>query len=184
MKIDFDMLDKMEAAGASAKVIITFLKEAYARGETKRKRDKENKIVARAGLGKRATKRDNERHERNSQGDKARQDATFDDSPRARLFREGSEILAALGRSDRGARALLSQWLKLTGDDSPLVLASLARARDLGVADVAGWMLTTLNAKVKNGTGTRSLATAADDLIARTEEFSLEGGPVIDHERH
>lgn len=81
MKIDFDMLEKAAEAGASAKVIIAMLKEQYARGEAKRKRDKENKIIARAGLGTRATERDTERHERNSESDNARHEATSNDYP-------------------------------------------------------------------------------------------------------
>ena len=39
MKIDFDLLDELVAAGATAAVIVTLLKKQYDGGEAKRKRD-------------------------------------------------------------------------------------------------------------------------------------------------
>lgn len=147
MKIDFDMLEKLVDAGASAKVVVAMLKEQDQRFEAKRKRDKEAKIIARATSSTRATTSDNERQNRSVEDDKRRHKATLDDTPRARLYREGAGALIALGRTDRAARALISQWLKLTHDDDQLVLATILRARDLAVADVAGWVLGNLKGK-------------------------------------
>lgn len=166
MKIDLDLIEKMVTAGASGAVILAYLRDVDSKQAPRRAADRKRKGA------------ENER----KPAEKQRNDATIDDTPRARLFREGSEILASLGRTDRGSRALLSQWLKLTHDDCQLVMASLNRARDLGVADVAGWMLSTLNGKVKNGAKPRTLATAGDDLIARLGGGEVEGGPVIEHD--
>jgi hypothetical protein len=189
MKIDFEMLKVMVAHGASAEVVIAMLEKEYERGEAKRKRDKQAKIIARASHKKRATKSDTERQSGTMEDDKRRQEATIDDTPRARLYREGSSALIALGRTERAARGLIAQWLKLTHDDDQLVLATILRGRDLAVADVAGWVLATLKGKT-NGKSPRrnSLAAAADDLIARAESFEREGdfggaddiGPIIE----
>jgi hypothetical protein len=159
MKIDFDRLEKLAAAGATATVIIEFLRGEQAKGEPKRERDK---VGAKARYErKRARTSENERD-----------DATINDTPRARLYREGSAAIMAMGRTDRAARQLISGWLKLTHDDDQLVLGTILRARDLAVADAAGWILATLRGKAKpNGTAARSLATASNDLIARAEEF-------------
>lgn len=168
MKIDLDLIEKMVAAGASGSVVLAYLRDLDQKQAPKRAKERTRKNA------------ENARKRPGKEAEKQRQ--TVDDSPRARLFREGSGILAALGRTDRGSRGLLSQWLKLTNDDAQLVMATLQRARDLGVADVAGWVLTTLNGKVKNGAGHRSLAAAGDDLIARLGGGEREGGPVIEHE--
>lgn len=91
MKIDFDLLKVMTKAGATADVIVAVLEEQYTRGEVKRKRDKENMIMARAGLGKRqrATNGDSERHEQTMEGDNARQRATvWPDDYEAVFWRE------------------------------------------------------------------------------------------------
>ena len=152
MKIDFDMLKIAAEGGVSAHGIIAMVKEQYDRGEKKRKRDKEGVILRRANLGPRqqATKGDTERHERTMNDDKGRREATLDDSPRARLFREGSDAMASLGRTGRGARAAIAAWLKATNDDAQLVLATILKARELSVSDPAGWITATLNAKVKS----------------------------------
>lgn len=175
MKIDFELLHRMEAAGATAKVVIALLEEQYSRGEAKRKRDKEAKILARAGLGKRATNSDTKRQNGTVMDDKGRQEATLSDTPRARLFREGTAAIMTLGRTERAARTLIAGWLKQSHDDDQLVLATVLRARDLAVADVAGWVTATLKGKT-NGAGKRgnSLAAAADDLIARAEGLESE----------
>lgn len=176
MKIDFEQLDLLVANETPAKAIVELLKADYAKGEAKRKHDKEAKIIARSGLGKPATKRDTERQNGPVVDDKTRQDATIDDTPRARLFREGSAALITLGRSERAARGLIAGWLKATHDDDQLVLATVLRARDLAVADVAGWVTATL--KGKSGNATRNATMDAfDNLIARAEGGAVGGDP-------
>lgn len=175
MKIDFDMLDKMVAAGASGAVVVAYLREQDARKAGKRAADKTR--IAGKRTAKRATRRDN----LPTPSDNARQVATLSDTPRARLFREGTEALIVLGRAERAARGLIAGWLKLTHDDDQLVLATILRARDLAVADAAGWILATLKGGMngKSPRRTKSLADAADDLIARAEELGSQG-PVVE----
>lgn len=171
MKIDFDMLKKLADAGATAHVVIAMLEEQHARGHAKRAKDKT------AAANRRATKRDAKRQPA-TPSDSARQAATLDDTPRARLFREGTPALMTLGRTDRAARSLIGGWLKQTHDDDQLVLATILRARDLAVADAAGWITATLkgNANGKTARPNRpSLADAANDLVARAEQFDGKG---------
>lgn len=165
MKIDFAVLDTMEAAGASAKVLIAFLRQQFeaeeARRAPKRERDKTTKRTRRA-----ATKRDKARQP----SDIERQAATLSDTPRARLFREGTAALITLGKTEGSSRGLIAGWLKATNDDEQLVLATILKAQQLAVADAPGWILATLKGRAKPNGRNRSMASAADDLIARAEE--------------
>ena len=93
--------------------------------------------------------------------------------------------MVTLGRTESTSRKLIAGWLKLTHDDDQLVLGTILRARDLAVADAAGWILATLTGKAKsNGSGTRTTTAACDDLIARLGGDAVEDGPIVDHERH
>lgn len=149
MKIDFDMLDKLEAAGATAKVVITMLRTQFeaeeARKVVKRPKDakrKRERLTATKG-GNVATASDQERLE-----------ATVSDTPRARLFREAKPALLTMNIAASRAGALIVQWLKLTNDDDQLVLATILRAQSLAVADAPSWILATLKGKTNaNGTG-------------------------------
>jgi hypothetical protein len=47
MKIDFELLDQLVAAGATGSVIVTLLKKQHLRGEAKRIRDREGKKAER-----------------------------------------------------------------------------------------------------------------------------------------
>lgn len=160
MKIDLRLIEEMVNAGASGAVILAYLRAHDAKSQPRKAADR-----VRKGAEKKRKPADTERDA-----------ATLNDTPRARLFREGTAALIALGRTERAARSLIAQWLKLTHDDDQLVLATVLRARDLAVADVAGWVLATLNKGKSNGqsTGRKSLASAADDLIARAESFERE----------
>lgn len=174
MKIDFDMLEKMVSAGATGGVVVAYLREQDTRLEPKRARDRKG-AAARRGRHK-ATNGDSE----TTPSDTERQKATMSDTPRARLFREGTAALVSLNRTERAARQLIATWLKITHDDDQLVLATILRARDLAVADVAGWVLATLKGKANGKSGrNKSLSSAGDDLIARAAGFGGEG-PIID----
>lgn len=180
IEIDFEMLRKLEAAGASAKVLITVIEQQHAAAEAKRapKRegDKQRSAARRARI-KGGQQRDNSV----TQADTS---VTVEDSPRARLFREGTAALMTLGRTERTARGLIAGWLKQTHDDEQLVTATILRARDMAVSDAAGWITATLRGKANGNHRGRSLAAAADDLIARAESFERENdlGPIIDAE--
>ena len=173
MKIDFELLKKLAAAGAPAQAIILMLEDQYSRGEAKRKHDKEAKIIARAGLSKTATQRDTVRQNRTVRDDKTRQDATIDDTPRARLFREGSAALMTMGRTERAARGLIAGWLKLTNDDDQLVTATILRAQGMAVADAAGWITASLKGKT-NGNAKSGIIDAADRAIETLRQSECE----------
>lgn len=172
MKIDFEMLERMEAAGAPAKAIIAYLRTHFEREEAK-------KIVKRPKDAKRkrerlaATKGGNVA----TASDRERLEATASDAPRARLFREGSAALGALNIKESRARSLIASWLKMTHDDEQLVTATILKARDLGAADAPGWILAALqqatsthNGQRPNNNGTpsapRSGATGQDAILA------------------
>lgn len=180
MKIDFDMLDRLEAAGATAKVVIELLRTQHladeAKKQVKRPKDKARVAKRRAATkgGHEATPSDTERHA-----------ATLDDTPRARLFRECVPAMVGRGVSDGRARALLGQWLNQTHDDEQLVTAAVRRACEHQAADVPAFVRGILKGKVKNGNGASPVASAFDDLIARAESVEGEadhdaGATVID----
>ncbi len=143
MKIDFDMLNSLEAAGATAKVIITMLRRQF-EAEEARKVVKRPKDAKRKRERLRATKGGNVA----TASDQARLEATVSDTPRARLFREAKPALLTLGVADSRAGALIVQWLKLTNDDDQLVLATIKKAQTLAVADAPGYILATLKGKI------------------------------------
>lgn len=149
MKIDFDMLEKLEAAGASAKVVITMLRTQFDAEEAK-------KIVKRPKDAKRKRERLKATKDGNmaTESDPQRLEATVSDLPRARLFREGKPALLSLNIAPSRAGALIVEWLKLTHDDEQLVLATILKAQSLAVAEAPSWILTTLKGRTNgNGTG-------------------------------
>ena len=156
MKIDFDLLEKMAAAGTPATGIIVFLKAQHDREEAKKivkrpkdaKRQRERRKATKSDMT--ATPSDTERHE-----------ATLSDTPRARLFREGKGALLTLNISNGRAGGLIAQWLKLTNDDDQLVLATILRAQELGAAEAPGWILETLKGKMNERSGSIRANTGA-----------------------
>ena len=187
MKIDFDMLEKIEAAGASARVVITMLRAQFDAEEVKlaAKRPKEAARKQRTRVGHKRTSADNSV----TSADIDRQEATLSDTPRARLFREGKPALLTLKVADSRAGALIVGWLKMTHDDDQLVLATILRAQSLAVADAPGWILATLKGKTNvNGTGSNRAdqqsgsaailagVAAASDRRARSRSISGHAG--------
>lgn len=172
MKIDFAMLETVIAAGATAGVVLALLKEQFRRDELRRQINREKRAAGKNGVEKKPkTPRVSSKTPRND-------NATLDDSPRARLFREGTAALLTLGKTERGARGVIAGWLKQTHDDDQLVLATILRAQGMAVADAAGWITATLRGKCKNGNG-NSTMDAFDDLLARATGGEVEGDPVI-----
>lgn len=176
MKIDFELLDEMAIAGCSANVIIAVLKKQYERDDKKRKRDKEAAHLRRAGIRQRATGDDNERQSGPCVDDKARQEATLSDTPRARLFREGPQALIALGISESRGRGLIAQWLKITHDDVQLVTASIMKAVELSVADAPGYILAILKGKSNGANKPKDVRDLAFDLANDARNQELEKG--------
>src|SRR5581483_1496604 len=102
MKVDMDLLEKMVAAGASGAVVLAYLREQETKSVARRTADKERK---REDRRRKAADRMRTRADTCGQ--------TVDDTPRARLFREGKGALLTLGISERRGGALIAQWLKL-----------------------------------------------------------------------
>lgn len=168
MKIDFDALDKLAESGATAQVIIAYLRLQDTKREPKRARDRKSK------QGRKQAKRSDRTP---NASETERNGATLEDTPRARLFREGTPVLMALGRTEPSARALIAQCCKLTHDDDQLVTATILRAGTLTCADPVGWILATLKGKT-NGSRSRrqDVHEVAGDLIARAEALERDAG--------
>lgn len=152
MKIDFELLDRMAEAGATAQVIITMLKAEFERDDAKKaKRRPADKVRKQR---KRADSKRTVADKVRTSVESERMKATVADTPRARLFREGKPALLTMNVADSRAGALIVGWLKLTNDDDQLVIATILRAQSMAVADAPSWILATLKGKTNgNGTG-------------------------------
>lgn len=147
MKIDLEMLERLVATGANGAAVLAVIRLEVERHETKRaqRRPVEVKSKRKKRRGMKVDRGGNEVE---------RDAATLDDTPRARLFREGKPALLTMNISDSRAGALIVQWLKLTNDDDQLVMATILRAQSLNVADAPSYILATLKGKTDaNGTG-------------------------------
>lgn len=131
MKIDFEALEKLEAAGATARIIINVLRQQSEAEKVKREAKGSKEPKKKPDLLSVPTS-------------PVRDEAAVVDSPRSRLFREGTEALIALNIKESRARALIGTWLKVTRDDEQLVTATILRALSLSVADAPGWILSSL----------------------------------------
>lgn len=171
MKIDFAMLEKLVAAGATASVIVEFLKAEYAKKSPKRARDR----VGAAGRRERrkATIGDTERHEATS-GDFERQPA-IPETPRARCFRICKPFLIASGLTEKRAGGALAQWLKVTHEDTEAITKTCEEAQRLSPADPIAWVNSQLMKRNGNGAGSPTMA-AFDKLIAGTEGGEVPRG--------
>lgn len=156
MKIDFDLLDQMAAAGAPAQAIIVYLRSQFDREEAK-------KVIKRPKDAKRQRERRKAMLSDNpvTPSDTERHEATLSDTPRARLFREAKPALLTLGISDSRAGGLIVQWLKLTNDDDQLVLATILKAQRMTVAEAPSWILATLKGKLNERSGSSHANSAA-----------------------
>lgn len=177
MTIDMEMIEAIVAAGATGAVVLAFLKLSQhrtqraqpaktteAEHETKPKlprvrRPKVDTAVVAANAAQ-----------------------TVDDTPRARLFREGSTNLVALGVAERTARQLIGKWLKTTNDDCQLVTATINRALELQVSDATAWILASLKGKTRgqvNGRHRNSTMEAFGDLISGIEGDEVQRASVV-----
>lgn len=169
MKIDFAMLEKLAAAGATANVIIEFLRAEDAKKSKKRVRDRSG-AAERRGRPK-ATGGDYEA----TQGDKERLEATIDETPRARCFRICKPILISMGLTEKRAGGALAQWLKATSEDTELIAKTCEDAQRLSPADPIAWVNAQIMKRKGNGQRSSTMA-AADGLIARAKELEREAG--------
>jgi len=146
MKIDFAMLKKLEAAGASAKVLI-----AYLRYEEERQKLTEHLA------------------EMPSEAD------VVDEDPLARLFRLGKTILISFGVAERQTGALIGRWLK-TNPDPVGLLAAIEFARERNVAEPVAYISTALAKKRGANGKTDAAQVAfdlADEIRQRESEAGI-----------
>jgi hypothetical protein len=94
------------------------------------------------------------------------------------LWTEGVALLRQLGVSEKAARGNVGRWLK-AGHDPASIKTLVVDVNHKGIGDPVPWITKALgNGKeTRNGHGPRSMAAAADDLIARAEEREREDGP-------
>lgn len=99
------------------------------------------------------------------------------------LWTEGQGLLRQLGVAEKSARSNIGMWMK-AGHDPATIKQLLVDVHQKGIGNPIPWVTKALgNAKGRtNGTGTRNLATAADDLIDRLGGGERQAGPVIEHE--
>jgi len=146
MKLDFAMLKKLEAAGASAKVLI-----AYLRYEEERQ-----KLTGHLA-------------EMPSEAD------VVDEDPLARLFRLGKTILISFGVAERQTGALIGRWLK-TNPDPVGLLAAIEFARERNVAEPVAYISTALAKKRGANGKTDAAQVAfdlADEIRQRESEAGI-----------
>ena len=169
MKINLDRIAKMVEAGATGGVILAYLRDLDAAQQPRRAKDNQRKAAEYA-------RRSAEKVRRTSEVSRATVEATVEDTPRARLFREGTAAVMSMGRTERAARQLIAGWLKLTGDDAQLVTATILKAQELAVADAAGWILATLRGKANGAAKKQHPADLAFDLADQARELERKAG--------
>jgi hypothetical protein len=77
----------------------------------------------------------------------------LDESPKARLYREGKTILVSFGLAEKRTGALIGQWLKTKPDPAGL-LAAIQFARDQNVAEPVAYISALINEDRKTQHGT------------------------------
>lgn len=94
-----------------------------------------------------------------------------------KLWSDGVALLRQLGVAEKAARGNVGRWLK-AGNEPARIFNLIADAHAKGIGDPVPWVTVGLGAQ-QNGKPSRrkSLSDAADDLIARTEGFSLADDP-------
>lgn len=154
MKIDFDMLDKLAAAGATAQVIIAFLREQDAKLAPKRETEKTRQRTKRS-----QRKPTNEQHP-----------PTL--TKEQQLFKRAKEVLG------KTAGGLVSALIKANSFDLDAAAAVIETAA--GKGDPREYVVARLRGNTNGARANgKSQSAAADDLIerARAEEQTLDLGP-------
>jgi hypothetical protein len=169
MKIDFGKLDRLAAAGATAQVIIEFLRMADVKKSKKRARD------AKRMSDKRATNGDKE-------ATPERQEATSPPKPpdvaRARLFNLVPHLVA-LGLPDAKARTMLGQWAKVTRDNAAAIETAVEEAEHKRPADPIGYIRACLQER-STINGRNDTMDAFDRIIAGTGGAEPSDPPMRD----
>ncbi|HJP69769.1 MAG TPA: hypothetical protein VJ846_12790 [Sphingomicrobium sp.] len=183
MKVDFEMLERIVAQGASGEMILTMWKAYEAKRDVRRAVDRMRKGAENGGAKR---KRAEKRTKTNADAAVDRDAATLADTPRARLFREAKPALLTLGISDSRAGGLVVQWLKLTNDDDQLVLATILKAQSDCVAEAPSWILATLRGKMNERSRnnpaadqSRSAPIIAGVAAAAERRFGGGGQPAV-----
>lgn len=91
--------------------------------------------------------------------------------PRTRLFNEGlGKIARMTGKGPDSCRSFLGKCLKEVGDDAVVVLAAIEDAERNQVIDPSAYIAKLLKGR-NNGTSTRKIIQAADDLCRKIASF-------------
>lgn len=163
MKIDFDMLEKLAASGATAQVIIEVLKAQDGKKSAKRARDKKRQRAIQER--KKATKSEMERDQAIS--------PPIAETPSQIAERELFNVAKqAMGKKCGG---LVSSLVRHHNYD----LAAARRVIDIAVSksDPREYVVASMRS-TKNGAGNPTMA-AFDDLIARAEGDEVERDPKV-----
>ncbi len=102
------------------------------------------------------------------------------ESPEAKLFRLGVQILDSIGINEKRSRPMIGRWRRDTGDDCPRVLAAIYRAQELAVVDPAAYITAMLKPQGKQNGQTENLVTAAKRLAEQGISFGPRPGSVCD----
>ena len=175
MKIDFEMLDGMVAAGASGAVIVDYLRRIDGRREKRRAADR----VRKHGGKKRKASGNGAETVRNPQVDASRRDVDETDQ-RGRLFGLAPRLVT-LGLLPDKARTMLGQWAKITRDNVDAIAKAIDQAELKKPADAIGYIRACLQERnTINGAGNDTMA-AFDRAIAREKTGPGNGnGPLLD----
>jgi uncharacterized protein YdaU (DUF1376 family) len=98
------------------------------------------------------------------------------ETPEARLFRVGVEILDALGVPEKRSRPIIGRWRRDTGDDCNRVLAAIYRAQEMAVSDPPAFITAMLKPQGKPHGSTENLVTAAKRLAEQGVSFGPRPG--------
>lgn len=151
MKIDFDQLDQLVAAGASGAVIVQFLRMMDQKREPKRQKEK----------ARLQAKRSNKQQQQATSSNNEQQTPTPSQIAEKELFRRGKEVL---GKTCGG---MVTNLVKSCRFD----LAEARRLVELAATkgDPRQFIVGCMKEK-GNGTGFSANGPSIDDLIARAEE--------------
>jgi hypothetical protein len=153
MKIDFDMLEKLAAAGATAQVIIELWRQHEAEKAPKRARERERQKARRA----------NKQQQPATNGNIGQQQATPSQTAEKELYALGKRLMG------RSAGGLISSLIRHHNYD----LAAARRMVDTAATKSDPREYVVASMRSKNGAGNPTMA-AFDDLIARTEGGTVE----------
>lgn len=165
MKIDFELLEKMADAGASAHSIIVMLKAADTKRAPKRTKDKAAKAAA--AKAKREAKESENARTDTKDGETERKPTKPSDPNRARIFSLRPRLVA-LGITESRAGEVLGSYCKLTHDNAGAIETAVAGAELKQPADPIGYIRAVLQDRSSINGKRDATMDAFDRIIAGT----------------